>query len=325
MGAIAIIGTIAAIVALPDGHIKSGLMVVCFGTLLLALAWVAWAWTPGGQVPTAIGGEYTSRFANTQNDLDTVLRLRRAYFGRAIIVPDDAYRACWSRNRDSLKVVYNLSNQPVGYWSVFPIDASTFGQMKVGAISHGEMLTGRCLEWSSIDPANVYLYIVGVVVPPPPRRRRPSALDAYLAGRFVHDLLECGTYVVERITGVIERRRKIRAGYVLLDCISFAREFLPHVAVKGICGYPSRTAGREQLEKLGFRATETFIDGDSNQPLFILNAEEIPRFQTAVDRYLKTRKRRNRIPSWDADDRQRFLERLPPLPGFGAQPMSPSG
>src|SRR5262245_1837740 len=82
-----------------------------------------WAFL-GRQEDTPLGDpdstRVTSKFATTANELDTVLRLRSAYFGSEVIVPDKTYRICWRQNEFAFKVVY-VDSAPVGYWGAIPI------------------------------------------------------------------------------------------------------------------------------------------------------------------------------------------------------------
>ena len=52
---------------------------------------------------------FTSRFATTRNDLDVVLDLRRAFFGKRPVSPDESYIHCWEKNRQSMKVIRRAS------------------------------------------------------------------------------------------------------------------------------------------------------------------------------------------------------------------------
>jgi hypothetical protein len=187
------------------------------------------------------------------------------------------------------------------------------------------MLAERCLDWSSVDPDNAYLYVVGAVVPPARRRWRSPALEKYRIGRLLVALFEFAQYMFDRISGRLEGRRKRIAGRVLHDWMSFGHELLKHVTVKGICGYPSRTAGREQLEGLGFHPTGALIDGDPNQPVLIVSAGELSEFRRRLKAHLTDRRtgqsRLGKTPKWSDQDRRRFLAQLPQpvgAPGCGA-------
>jgi len=219
---------------------------------------------------------FTSRFANTEDDLATVLQLRHAFFGRHVIVPDTTYRACWGRNPDAMKLVYDFSGKPVGYWSVIPVASNSYENFVKGESSHNEMMCAKCLPWSSVAADEVYLYVVGAVVPVP-------------SGRSERGLLQ-----------------ELIRGHVLLDLYSFGLDVMSRLKVKGICGYPSKTAGLTIFQKAGFVRTEVFIDKDENQPVYVLSGDGMTEFRQQV----KSLKKRHTVPVWDAHDRRRFLRMI---------------
>ena len=58
--------------------------------------------------------DWTSRFATTPADLETVLALRRGAFPAGLVSPDATYLACWQRNRHSMKLVHDRGGNPIG-------------------------------------------------------------------------------------------------------------------------------------------------------------------------------------------------------------------
>jgi hypothetical protein len=220
----------------------------------------------------------TSRFASTEEDLDTILQLRRAFFKKSVIVPDDIYVACWRRNPDTMKIVYDLLGKPIGYWSVIPIGPQSFEQFVKGKSTHEQMMSVNCLPWPEVDPDNAYLYVVGAVVPVP-------------SGRNEFTLLH-----------------KMVSGQVILDMYSFGLEVIDRLDIKGICGYPSKTAGLTNFQKAGFIQTNIFIDNDKNQPVYVITADGLPKLREDW----KSQKRRyiGYLPVWDSQDRKRVLRQI---------------
>ena len=222
--------------------------------------------------------QFTSRFANTRKDVETVLALRRHYFRKHVVVPDRDYRCFWTRNRFSLKVVYDDTGSPVGYWSATPIDAHSFDEFCRGHRSHRKMLRKASLPWSSIGEAPGHLYIVGAVVP------------------------------LAKGTGAATAHRMI-SRRVLLDSFSFAVELMSHVTIRGVCGYPSRNAGAGILRKLELQETTVFVDNDPFQPIFVISDEQqVLRLRNNLQAFCN--RWRGLIPSWDSEDRSRFLAQL---------------
>jgi hypothetical protein len=220
---------------------------------------------------------FTSRFAHSERDLQTVLALRRSYFGRGVVAPDDAYRACWRRNPDTMKIVYDPFEGPVGYWSALPTDAESFAEFIRGEVSHSEMLANRCLPWSAVDPGNCYVYIVGAVVP----------LVGGAGSRTVHNN--------------ISRR-------VILDSFAFGLDLLQHVTLAGITGYPSRNGGYRALLKMGLEQSSIYVDDDRNQPIFFLESAQMATLEQKLQAF--TGKCQHEIPKWESEDRSRFLAEL---------------
>ncbi len=231
-------------------------------------------------VPSLFSGSFSSRFANTEADLEAVLGLRRAFFGSQVIVPDESYRRCWRRNPDSMKLVFDFSKRPVGYWSVIPVSRASFSAFVENRCSHEEMLTRHCVGWDAVDPGAAFLYVVGAVVPP-----EGAAGQGYAAAP------------------------SILSSRVLLDLFSFADLLSCSVAVRGVCGYPSRTGGRQILKKLGFAESGGYVGGDSRQPVCYYDEGRMRALRNLLSHYLSGKS--EAAPEWDKDDRDRFFSILP--------------
>jgi hypothetical protein len=227
---------------------------------------------------------FTSRFATTAYELDVVLRLRRAYFHQHLVSPDDTYRRCWKNNAYSMKVVYDLFGEPVGYWAVIPIAHETFNRFIKGGdegIAHGAILKDHALDWSEVRPGEARLYIVGAVVPVPDGRdhRASSLLQKLISWR------------------------------VLLDSFQFGIELMDRLTVRAVCGYPSRTGGYTTLDAMGLTRTKVCIAGDPRQPIFSMTCRRhLGRVRDRLNFFLKNHA--NEVPVWDANDRDRFFSRL---------------
>jgi hypothetical protein len=187
------------------------------------------------------------------------------------------------RNLDAMKLVYYL-HEPVGYWSVIPIEAATFENFIRGQSSHVDMLTKHCLDWHSVNPDAVYLYIVGAVVPIRSAHQdaKQSLLQTLISGR------------------------------VILDLCRFGHELLEHVTVKGVCGYPSRTGGYQLFRKtVAFEKLQTLIDQDEMQPVFAILENRMSLLKEHLA--LRLKKSIPKAPLWDSHDRRRFLHMLQKL------------
>lgn len=227
---------------------------------------------------------FTSRFASTAYDLDVVLRLRRAYFRNHLVSPDDSYRQCWKNNAYSMKVVYDVFGEPIGYWAVIPIAKDSFNRFIKGGegeITHGEMLRDHALAWSEVQPAEVRLYIIGAVVPVAEGRnkRENSLLQKMISWR------------------------------VLLDSFQFGIELMDRLTLRAVCGYPSRTGGYTTLDAMGLTKTKICIAGDPKQPIFSMTCS---RHLTKVRDRLGffVRNHPNEVPVWDTRDRDQFFRQL---------------
>jgi hypothetical protein len=220
---------------------------------------------------------FTSRFATTRDDLDTVLELRRAFFRKHPVSPDSTYVRCWEKNKHSMKVVYRSSGDPVGYWAIIPIRKETFTQFIRGdsGISHADMLARHTHPWS---PSVSCLYIIGAVVP-------------------VAD---------DRKTSLGQGGTRWR---VLADAFHFATEVMDRLPLRNICGYPSRTGGYDVLDLMGFHKTKVCIDDDASQPIFsVTSAQQLGRVRqrlgVLVDNY------DHMLPAWETRDRSQFFDQI---------------
>jgi hypothetical protein len=224
---------------------------------------------------------FTSRFATTPYDLDVVLRLRRAYFRSHLVSPDDSYRQCWKNNSRSMKVVYDVFGEPIGYWAVVPIAKDSFNRFikgGAGGITHGEMLRDHALAWSAVRPGEVRLYIIGAVVPVPEGRNKRE-----------NSLLQ-----------------KMVSWRVLLDSFQFGIELMDRLTLRAVCGYPSRTGGYTTLDAMGFIRTKVCIAGDPLQPIFSMTcSRHLARVRERLGFFV--RNHATEVPVWDAQDRQQFF------------------
>jgi hypothetical protein len=227
---------------------------------------------------------FTSRFATTAYELDVVLRLRRAYFRHHLVSPDETYRRCWESNPYSMKVVYDLFGEPIGYWAVIPIARETFNRFIKGGkqgITHAEMLRDHTLAWSEVRPTEVRLYIVGAVVPIPDGRnhRANSLLQKMISWR------------------------------VLLDSFQFGIDLMDRLTLRAVCGYPSRTGGYTTLDAMGLYRTKVCIAGDPKQPIFSMTcSRHLSRVRDRLGFFV--RNHANEVPIWDARDREHFFKQL---------------
>lgn len=221
----------------------------------------------------------TSRFANTEDDLATVIALRHNHFGKRVIVPDDTYTACWRRNQDSMKIVFGAGNEPIGYWSVIPVSRNSFEEFIAGKLTHAEMMSKRCLAWTSVDSSEAYLYVVGAVVPAPEGKDPHSMFHGMLKACVVADMFQFGLTLISRVT------------------------------VAGVCGYPTRGEGLALFQRSGFVHKDVFVENDANQPVYSIGPDRI----AAVKRELKARAAYVST-DWEAHDKKRFLRQIPARP-----------
>jgi hypothetical protein len=227
---------------------------------------------------------FTSRFATTAYDLDVVLKLRRAYFRSHLVSPDDSYRDCWRNIAYSMKVVYDLFGEPIGYWAVIPIARETFNRFLQGGqagITHGELLRSHALAWSEVAPTEVRLYIIGAVVP-------------IAAGRN------------PRENSLLQ---KIISWRVLLDSIQFGVELMDRLTLRAVCGYPSRTGGYTTLDAMGLTKTKVCIAGDPKQPIFSMTcSRHLNKVRERLGFFVRNHP--NEVPIWDSRDRDRFFSQF---------------
>lgn len=140
-----------------------------------------------------------------------------------------------------------------------------------GELTHEKVLTKHVLRWESVVGSEVFLYVVGIVVPS--------------AGQYV-------------------------SGRVLLDMFSFGIDIMDHLDIAGIFGYPSRNAGYEIFEHMGFSNSGVIVDNDEGQPVFYVPEVDghLARVKHAFSEYVC--KEFKRVPIWNENDRRRFLNRI---------------
>lgn len=225
---------------------------------------------------------WTSRFATTPEDHETILDLRRRAFAAGVVSSDATYRACWRRNGRSMKLVRDREGRPTGYWGLIPIGRDAFAAFAAGGETHARMLAEACLAWDAADPGELYLYVIGIVVP-----------DAKAgAGR-------ARGYALDRSSAA-----------VLLDAFAFGLELAHRARVAGVCGYPSRVEGFRIFRRaMDIEPSAVLIDGEPSQPVFAREGAGLG----AVRRRLQSHLDRNRplVPAWDAGDREAFFAGFP--------------
>ncbi len=224
--------------------------------------------------PAILAGGPRSRFVHSGHDLEKVLEMRRAFFGRDLVSSDKSYRKCWARNPNSFKIVFDEDQGGVGYWGAIPVQEATYYRFIECKVSHERILSSEALHWHSVDPSGVYIYIIGAVVP---IIGSSSSLGA-----------------------------KLSASYVVLDMMDFFVAVKGLYSVKGICGYPSRRYGHDILIRMGFTENGHYIDGDEGQPVCLVAHDRMGAFlsnsQSFVARHEKYR------PMWDPVDRDAFVQ-----------------
>ncbi|MBL3528737.1 MAG: hypothetical protein JMN27_11205 [gamma proteobacterium endosymbiont of Lamellibrachia anaximandri] len=241
----------------------------------------------GLAVPDCFNDSYSSRMATSKSDMKVVLELRRASFSGKVIVPDRTYWACQRLNAYAMKVVFDFTGTPIGYWGVVPVAEETYHSFLDNKISHEEILTRDALGWRSIDRDNVYLYIIGIAVPPKGEKRSD------------------------------EDHRN--SGKVMGDLVAFVLFLLARLKVKGVFVYPSTQNGLRTLKHLKrskrlnhFKSLSTGVNigGNAKQPLYFVEEQNIERFRGELDGLLSTIKG---LPIWDEQEKNRFLQLLEPI------------
>lgn len=225
-----------------------------------------------------IDSTLVSRFADSEQELQTVLALRQACFSESTVSSDASYRQCWHKNPDCFKVVYafeRITYNPIGYWGLIPIDESAYHTFLKGKLSHEEILTGEAIDWCDVDPDNVYVYVIGAVV--------PAIVDAQ-------------SWLYKRMSG-----------WILIDMLDFAVMLSSLVKLRGVCGYPSRPEGREQFSRLRFKQSGIYIDDNEEQPVSFVPEDGIERLIKEIQ--LKSEQFGHPV-HWEDRDQQRFLLRL---------------
>jgi hypothetical protein len=250
--------------------------------------------------PFDIRGGFTSKFATSEEELDIVLALRRAFFGDTPPAPDESYKKLFKKNQYSMKIVYDGDGDPIGYWSVAPVDETSFKYL-IGTCkkdpnrpdrerSHEDMLDYGSRGWGYKPGEECYLYIVGAVEPL--RARQPNA-----------------TYLSERI---------------VTDAFQFALEVYPELNIQGICGYATRLNGRKILEgekRLNLDWSSVDIQGDTLQKVLYAVGDKINKVmenlsfsinhlayrETATGRIFS---RKQNLPIWDKYDKVCFFKQL---------------
>jgi len=219
---------------------------------------------------------YRSNFADSRDELDVVLRIRRSFFGTDLISSDDTYVDCWNKNSDCFKVVYNSKNKPIGYWGIAPTTRFAYDRFLEGVMTHSMILTSQVRSWQDLRGEASYLYIIGAVVP----------------------------HSMQWMPGA-SRNNKIRSCYVIMDMINFMIEVQPHLSIRGVFGYPSEKGGHDILNKFGFRKNGNFVEGNPNQPVCFVPQGDLSHLVQNLRSYVAEMS--NFSPVWDRTDRDRLL------------------
>jgi hypothetical protein len=219
-----------------------------------------------------------SRFAANASDVELVLDIRREEFGNNPVCPDRAYRIGHQKNQRLFKLVYD-DQEAIGYWSVVPVSRDNYQQILSGDFTHETVITEMCLDWTEVDTANVYLYLVGIV-------RRPDKND---------------------------RLNRINSAHTMLDVFNTMNVLHKNCTIKGACGYPATISGQRMMEQRlmrhGFKGTGIFLDpGESRWELVCINEEEIENFFRSTEIWLSRTK--CPAPEWDNADRVQLLTDL---------------
>lgn len=216
-----------------------------------------------------------SRFAGCGADMDSILAVRRSFFGAQLVSSDDSYWLCWVRNRQSFKMVFNADGKIIGYWGVIPVSRQTHDLLLQDRTTHGEILSLHALPWGMQREA-VCLYIIGAVTLDRGNRN------------------DVGT--------------SLRAGKVALDLgrfLSIAAR-LHGERLHAIFGYPSRRFGRNLLVRAGLPGTGSYAAGDRSQEIFSASGDALGKVVNDLECAMNKR-RVAAAPQWDPQDEARFM------------------
>ncbi|SFR60655.1 hypothetical protein SAMN04488005_3223 [Yoonia tamlensis] len=201
----------------------------------------------------------SARYCNERWEIDEVLRLRRQYFEEVlkgdVISSDDSYWDAFEKNPYAFRIVSELE-QPFGYWGIIPVSKESFDQFLLGDLSHAEMLSEACISWADADPANLYLYHIGVVTIP------------------------------KSIDGGSSNSLPIREAKVELDNIATIYELSKWATIKGVAVYASTAKGEKAIIKnllaLGFERTGKFAASDRLSEIAVLRGDAVAGFFDAI-------------------------------------------
>jgi hypothetical protein len=214
----------------------------------------------------------TSIFASRQEAFESVLKIRRAVFGKLVLTTDDDYIQLAQKNPVAFKLVHKGAD-PIGYWSVVPVSRNTYFDFLENKKNHAEVLQ-ESLAWKDV-PGEVYLYIVGIVVSD--NASMKSAIVIYDMYSFANNL--------------------------------FAWSQGKRLA--GICGYPSRDAGLNLFRLArGFLWNGNCRDGKKNQRIYVCEGSDLGAFDELLKDQLDSAAARRFIPTWL--DKEVFFRALPP-------------
>ncbi|RDH83247.1 MAG: hypothetical protein DIZ78_14705 [endosymbiont of Escarpia spicata] len=229
----------------------------------------------GLSVPDCFNDRYRSRMAVNESDMDRVLKLRLASFNGKVIVSDAAYWACQRLNAYAMKIVFDFTGTPIGYWGLVPVTEKTYHSFLDNKTTHEEILTRDTLSWKSIDRDNVYLYIIGVAVPPKGEKRHDE--DHRNSSKVLGDLAEFVLFLLSRLN------------------------------VKGIFVYPSTLDGLSTLKHFKSLSVGVNIGGNEKQPLHFVEQQHIDLLRNELEGLLPMIKS---LPVWDEEDKSSFLQLL---------------
>lgn len=228
------------------------------------------------QLPTSTCS-YTSRFAQSRDELERVLLMRSSCFKNRL-VPDAAYLKCWENNPRSMKIVF-ANGEPIGFWGVAPVPRETLNSFIKGHLTHDEILR-LCKGWEDTTEP-VGLYVFGVVVP------LPSGVNA----------------TCRSIMGQALQTR------VVCDLISFLSEITDRMPVCGVASYPATPEALQLMEQFqgnGLLRTSTLIEGKQSQPVF--RNDDLGKFRASLKEHVS--RPLEFVPLWQKEDRDFFFNNI---------------
>lgn len=230
-------------------------------------------------------GSQRSHYAK-QHELKTILKIRDSSFPGKRVSGNKSYYDCHKVNPQSFKLV-DWSGQYIGYWGIIPVSKDYYEKMRLGQITHAEMLSDGVISWEAVDPDNVYIYVIGIVT---------------LAEKYLNIGFE---------TAAIK---------VLLDAFSTIEQIFkdPRNTLKGAVGYPATDQGlkivENRMDAYGFKDTEIHPPAKKSFPIRVLPEENVDLFLTNVAAFLDKFRKKDRyaglVPIWSSEEREALVDLL---------------